>query len=221
MLALASPKARLLDVGKRCGNKRITQEEINARLVGFATGGNFVVRLKSGDPLVFGRGGEEIEALRRAQIEIEIVPGITAAVAAAASAQISLTDRRWAEHVLLISAHHAPGNAGPDWGGLISPRSMIVVYMPGQHENVAHELILAGLNCHTPCIAISKVSLPEEQSFKATLGTLCFAPPLPAPSLLIVGESVATSSLAESRPLLTDEETETETFGPQKLRPCS
>jgi uroporphyrin-III C-methyltransferase len=198
VLALVLPSTRVLNVGKRCGHKSITQSEINSLLVSFATEGNLVVRLKSGDPLLFGRAGEEIDALRQNGIDVEIVPGITAAVAAAASAQISLTDRRYAEQVLLVSAHQAPGKAGPDWGGLISSGTTIVVYMPGQTRDVAEGLIHAGLSGHTPCIVISKISLPEEQSHRTTLGSMCGSVQPPAPCLLIIGETVATSTLTDS-----------------------
>jgi uroporphyrin-III C-methyltransferase len=200
VLAIISSTARIINVGKRCGSKKISQQEINALLVRFAAEGNLVVRLKSGDPLIFGRGGEELHALRQAGIETEIVPGITAAVAAAASAQISLTDRRYAEQVLLVSAHHAPGKPGPDWRALVSARTTIVVYMPGNPRVVAEALIQAGLSRRTPCTVISKVSLPEEQAYGATLGTLCCSVQPPAPCLLIIGETAAKSALPDSEP---------------------
>jgi uroporphyrin-III C-methyltransferase len=200
VLAHVSPSARVLNVGKRCGRKSITQQEINSLLVSFAAQGNLVVRLKSGDPLLFGRAGEEIDALRQAGVEIEIVPGVTAALAAAAATGISLTDRRYADQVILVSAHQAVGKAAPDWRTLHWPRTTIVVYMPGHTGEVAEGLIQAGLNDQTPCIVISKVSLSEEQSYKTTLGELCGSVQLPAPCLLIIGEIAATSTLADSRP---------------------
>ncbi|HWF91155.1 MAG TPA: uroporphyrinogen-III C-methyltransferase [Terriglobales bacterium] len=197
VLALVSPSARVTNVGKRCGTKCITQAEINSLLVTLASEGNNVVRLKSGDPLLFGRAGEEIEALKNAGIEFEIVPGITSAVAAASAARISLTDRRCAEQVLLVSAHHAPGKPGPDWRSLVSPHTTIVVYMPGHHMDIAEGLMQAGLNEATPCVLISKISLPEELAYQTTLGTLRDAPALPAPSLLIVGETASSPLLPE------------------------
>ena len=129
VLALVPLSARVLNVGKRCGRKCITQQEINPSLVSFAAEGKLVVRLKSGDPLLFGRGGEEIDALRQADVDVEIVPGITAAVAAASAAEISLTDRRYADRLLLVSARCAAGKAEPDWRGLSDSRTT-VVYMP-------------------------------------------------------------------------------------------
>ena len=103
VLALVSQQALLVNVGKRAGQKLLTQDEINSLLVSYAKAGKRVVRLKGGDPLLFGRAGEEMEALRRAGIEFEIVPGITAAVGAAAAAKISLTDRRMASQVLFTT----------------------------------------------------------------------------------------------------------------------
>ena len=212
VLALVPQSARLLNVGKRCGHKSITQHEINCLLISFAADGNLVVRLKNGDPLLFGRGGEEIDALHQAGIDVEIVPGITAAVGAAAAARISLTDRRCADQVLLVSAHQAAGKTELDWRGLSSSRTTIVVYMPGETRDVAEGLIRAGLNGQTPCIVISKISRPEEQSYKTTLGTLCGTVQLPTPCLLIIGETAAASKLAELQPLYHQTlETETKT----------
>jgi uroporphyrin-III C-methyltransferase len=201
VLALVPPTARVLNVGKRRGSKCITQQEINSLLVSFAAEGNLVVRLKSGDPLLFGRGGEEIEALNQAAVDIEIVPGVTAALAAGAAARISLTDRRCADRLLLVSAHHTAEQTEPGWRGLIDSRTTIVVYMPGDHKNIAEGLIRSGLNGQTPCVVISKISLPEEQSYKTILEALCHSPLLPAPSLLIVGETVATAGLNELPPV--------------------
>lgn len=104
VLALVSPRARIMNVGKRCGRKSITQDEINDLLIRFSSTGKVVVRLKGGDPLIFGRAGEELDVLRRAGIEVEIVPGVTAALAAAPTVHASLTDRRrgWRE-IRLVS----------------------------------------------------------------------------------------------------------------------
>ncbi len=201
VLAFASPRAQLVNVGKRCGKKGITQQEINGLLISFAAGGSLVVRLKSGDPLVFGRGGEEIDALRQAGIEVEIVPGITAAVAAAATVQTALTDRRCADQVLLVSAHHAPGKPGSDWRGLVSSRTTIVVYMPGAHQDVAQGLIGAGVEGRTPCIVLSKISSPRQQSCRTTLQGLLGMPRLPSPSVLIVGETAGLSKIAKFEPI--------------------
>jgi uroporphyrin-III C-methyltransferase len=197
VLALVSSEAQVLNVGKRCGAKCISQDEINSLLVRFATDGNMVMRLKSGDPLLFGRGGEELDTLREAGIEVEIVPGITAAVAAAASLGVTLTDRRGSEQVLMVSAHSAPGKPERNWGELISRHTTIVIYMPGCHKRIAEGLLRAGLHDHTSCVVISKISMPEELAYRTTLGTLSDAPSLPTPSLLIVGANVANSALPQ------------------------
>jgi uroporphyrin-III C-methyltransferase len=197
VLALVTPTARLMNVGKRCGKKSITQDEINSLMVDYAKRGSHVVRLKSGDPSLFGRCGEELNALREAGVDFEIVPGITSAVAAAAAAGISLTDRRCVDQVLLISAHQASDKSRPDWCRLISSKTTVVVYMPGAHAPVAKQLIEAGLSKSTPCIVISKIALPEELAYRTTLGALSSAPALPAPSLLIVGETAGVSSLPQ------------------------
>ena len=196
VLALVSPSAPLVNVGKRCGTKCITQSEINSLLVSFASEGNYVVRLKSGDPLVFGRAGEEIDALREAGIDVEVVPGVTAAVAAAATAQIPLTDRCNADQVVLVSAHQAAGKA-PDWHSVASSRSTILIYMPVEHKSISEGLIRAGLRPSTPCMVISMISQPEQQSYQTTLIELYDQAPLPAPSLLIVGENVRKARIGD------------------------
>jgi len=109
ILRLISPTAQVQNVGKRCGTKTIRQEEINFLLVTLAAAGRQVVRLKSGDPLIFGRAGEEIEALRRANVEYEIVPGVTSALGAAAAAGIPLTHRRASSTLVLTTGNHASG----------------------------------------------------------------------------------------------------------------
>jgi uroporphyrin-III C-methyltransferase len=110
ILKLISSTAQVYNVGKRCGKKKILQEEINFLMVALAESGLRVVRLKSGDPLIFGRAGEEIEALRRADIAFEIVPGVTSAMGAAAAAQIPLTHRHASSALVFLTAHQASGS---------------------------------------------------------------------------------------------------------------
>jgi uroporphyrin-III C-methyltransferase len=192
ILQLASSRALIVDVGKRRGRKNISQDEINRLLIQFASSGHMVVRLKSGDPLVFGRAGEELDALQQAGIDVEIIPGVTTAVAAAATAQISLTDRRVAQQLLIISAHHAHDKYDDsNLFRMVSPRTTIVVYMPGEYGIVSERLRRAGLDSSTPCLLVSRVSTSEEQLFQTTLGGLPIAPVLPAPCILIVGATVA------------------------------
>jgi uroporphyrin-III C-methyltransferase len=201
VLALVSPRARIMNVGKRCGRKSITQGEINDLLVRFSLSGEVVVRLKSGDPLIFGRAGEELEVLREAGVEVEIVPGVTAALAAAAAVQVSLTDRRTADQLLVISAHRGHGKDNSNWQNLVTSRTTVVVYMPGVYAGVAEDLRRAGLSTSTPCAVISRVSSPEEQRYQTTLGLLHRAPILQSPCVLIVGETLATAASPELRSL--------------------
>lgn len=209
ILALASPTAYIVDVGKRCGRKNVTQEEINCQLIEFALQGQLVVRLKSGDPLVFGRAGEELQALREANIDTEVVPGITSAVAAAATAQISLTDRRYADQVVIISAHRAEDKVAVDWNGIVTPRTTLVVYMPGEYGKVAEKLIATGMDGNTPCLVTSRISSSEECRYRTTLEQLS-AVSVRAPSLLIIGDVVGNNACAEeyrTLPFQTDRET--------------
>src|SRR6267378_3596299 len=122
--------AQVVNVGKRCGEKGISQFEINERMVSLARSGNIVARLKNGDPLLFGRAGEEMEALRQAGTEFEVIPGVTAALGAAAAAQISLTDRRHASRVVFVTAHRA-GGTGLTNERQIANDTTYVIYMPG------------------------------------------------------------------------------------------
>ena len=194
VLALTSPQARMMNVGKRCGRKSITQDEINDLLVRFSLAGKVVVRLKSGDPLIFGRAGEELDVLRRADIEVEIVPGVTAALAAAATVHASLTDRRTADQLLVISAHRVQGKDDSGWHRMVTSRTTVVVYMPAEYASVAEHLRRAGLSDSTPCAVISKVSSAEEQRHQTTLRLLEHAPILPSPCVLIVGGTLATAA---------------------------
>src|SRR5258708_24334108 len=122
--------AQIVNVGKRCGAKGISQAEINTLMISLARKNKIVVRLKSGDPLLFGRAGEEMEALRAAGIEFEIIPGVTAALGAAASARISLTDRRYASRVMFVTAHRA-GGTGRTNERHDAEHTSYVIYTPG------------------------------------------------------------------------------------------
>jgi len=199
VLALVSPHARIMNVGKRCGRKSITQDEINDLLLRFSLSGQVVVRLKSGDPLIFGRAGEELNVLGRTGIEVEIVPGVTAALAAAATVQASLTDRRTADQLLIVSAHRGHGKDNSEWQSLVTSRTTVVIYMPGEYAGVAEDLRRAGLSASTQCAVISRVSTAEEQRYRTTLGMLDRAPILPSPCVLIVGETLATAASPELR----------------------
>jgi uroporphyrin-III C-methyltransferase len=191
ILKLIPPTAQVHKVGKRCGKKKILQEEINFLMVALAGTGLRVVRLKSGDPLIFGRAGEEIESLRRANIPFEIVPGVTSAMGAAAAAQIPLTHRRASSALVFITAHQAPGSEAANWTKLAGSGATLVIYMPGQnYSEVAAKLKAAGLAGETPCAVISRATTPQQRTHRSTIAELHHAPKLAAPTLLVVGEVV-------------------------------
>jgi uroporphyrin-III C-methyltransferase len=199
VLAMAHPEALAQNVGKRCGTKKITQAEINALMIENARAGRSVVRLKSGDPLVFGRAAEEMDALRAAGVEFEVVPGITAAFAAAAALGLSLTDRRASSSVHFSSGHHATG------GPAEIPEPTRVVYMPGRDFSLlAAEWREQGLPGELPCVAISRAAQPDQRITATTLDGLSEVEPGPAPVLLLAGwafkslESVIRSSADNS-----------------------
>ena len=188
ILDLISPTAEVVNVGKRCGRKLLTQQEINSVLVHSARIFPTVVRLKGGDPLLFGRAGEEMDALRDAGVPFEVVPGITAGLASAAAAGISLTDRRIASQVLFTSAHRLAGKTSLDWAGLVGSDTTVVIYMPGrEHAQLSAALIAAGLDARTPCVVASCASLPTQQLKRTMVGNLGDQIGMPAPSLLIIG----------------------------------
>ena len=189
ILHLAPAHAQLRNVGKRCGKKNISQEEINFLMVTLAASGLQVVRLKGGDPLIFGRIGEEIAALRKANLDFEIVPGITAALGAASAAHIPLTHRHSSHALVFLAGHSASGADPTNWPALVSLGATVVIYMPGHdYSNIAHKLRSAGLRDETPCAIISRVTTSEEQVFSTNVENLKDAPHLPAPTLLVIGE---------------------------------
>jgi uroporphyrin-III C-methyltransferase len=191
ILKLISPAAQVHNVGKRCGKKKNSQEEINFLMAALADSGLQVVRLKSGDPLIFGRAGEEIEALRRANVPYEIVPGVTSALGAAAVAQIPLTHRRMSSAVVFITAHQASESESADWSKLAGSGATLVIYMPGRnYAEIANKLKAAGLDGETPSAIISRATTRHEQCYRTTVDGLQRAPHLPAPTLLVVGEVV-------------------------------
>ncbi len=187
ILRILPLSAQVVNVGKRCGAKGISQTEINELMVQFAREGKAVARLKCGDPLLFGRAGEEMEALRRAGIEFEVIPGVTSALGAAASAQISLTDRRHASRVVFVTAHREGGT------GLCNERHVeadttYVIYMPGhRYAELAAELQAAGIGADIPCAVISRATTKDETIFRTTIGQLHECPAASSPSLLVVG----------------------------------
>jgi uroporphyrin-III C-methyltransferase len=196
VLAMISPAAELINVGKRAGHKLLTQDEINALLVSFGRTRPVVVRLKGGDPTIFGRAGEEIEALRRGGIEYEIVPGISAALGAAAAAGISLTDRRVASQILLTTLSRGIEGNAMDWG-CVTSTTTLVLYMPGaDYAEVSERLLAGGLPADLPCVIVSHATGSQQQLRWSSVARLADEEKLPAPTLLIVGR-VASHDVAE------------------------
>jgi len=187
ILAMVRPHALLVDVGKRVGDKRISQEGINRMLMQFAASANVVVRLKGGDPSIFGRAAEEMAALRAAGIEFEIVPGVTAATAAAAQAQIPLTDRESASAVVFLTAQQAncPASIEP----FVRTGATLAIYMPNrQHREIALQLSAAGLANDTPCLIVSNASRQNQEQHWTDLAGLTLVSQPETPALLIIGE---------------------------------
>jgi uroporphyrin-III C-methyltransferase len=179
--------AQVVTVGKRCGAKGISQTEINALMVQLAREGKIVARLKSGDPLLFGRAGEEMEALRQAGIEFEVIPGVTAALGAAASAQISLTDRRHASRVVFVTAHREGGTSLRNERH-VAADTTYVIYMPGnRYAELAAELQAAGIGAEIPCVVISRATTKDETILRTTVEHLPKCPDAASPSLIVVG----------------------------------
>jgi uroporphyrin-III C-methyltransferase len=193
VLAMAGRQALLTSVGKRCGQARITQSGIHALMIDCARRGLSVVRLKCGDPLIFGRAGEELQALRAAGIEFEVVPGVTAAVAAAASVGLSLTDRRFASKIIFASGHHAAEKeqTAPIFTEAPPADATLLIYMPGRDFTaLAAELLGHGLAAETACCCISHAACPEQVVAATTLGELAELVPGPAPVVLMIGRAM-------------------------------
>lgn len=196
ILKLISPGAEVQNVGKRCGSKTIRQEEINFLMVTRAVSGLQVVRLKSGDPLIFGRAGEEIEALRRSNVEYEIVPGVTSALGAAAAAGIPLTHRQVSSTLVLTAGHRASERSETEWSGFAGTQATLVVYMPGSnYGEISRRLTRSGFAAETPCAIISRATTPQQRIHRTTVADLHTAPRLVSPTLLIVGKVVGFADL--------------------------
>jgi len=202
ILELASPRAEIANVGKRCGVKNITQEQINALMNEPARAHHRVVRLKSGDPLIFGRAAEEMAALGEAEVPFEVVPGITAAFAAAAAVPCSLTDRNSASNVMFSTGHHAQSH---DRSHLPQHENTTrVVYMPGRDLRLlALEWLQQGLPPDFPCAIVSRAAQRGQQVHRTTLAELGNAAQTQAPSLLIAGWAIGESA-AKAQPAVDD-----------------
>ena len=230
VLELAPPSAQRISVAKRRSRHSYAQDEINRMLVAFALEGLTVVRLKGGDPFIFGRGGEELEACRAAGVACHIVPGVTAALAAGASAGAPLTHRGAAQAVTFVTGHAASGGEPDlDWASLARPNQTVVIYMGvATATAIAARLMAAGRAGSTPALVVENASLPDERRIVTTLAALpAAAAAIAGPALLIVGEAMAlaSASLLPSREKVstksTDEGLSADTPHPTAARPPS
>jgi len=190
VLALIGPGTELIDVGKRAG-RPVPQELISTLLVQLGRDGRRVVRLKGGDPFVFGRGGEEAAALRDAGVSFEIVPGITSAVAAPAAAGIPVTQRGVAAAFTVVTGHRRAGEPDVDWRALAAVGGTIVVLMGvAQRSIIAAELIAGGLDPATPVAAVGSATTAQEVTMRCTLDALAAAS-VASPAVLVIGAVAA------------------------------
>ncbi len=198
ILALADPAARLVSVAKSRSRHTLKQEEINALLVREALAGRDVVRLKGGDPFVFGRGGEELEACRAAGVPVTVVPGISAANGAAAAAQIPLTHRA-ASSIVSFVAGQCQGLTEQDWSGLAGKGRTLVIYMGvATAEQIADKLIADGLAPETPLAVIERATRPDMRVLRAPLAglaALVAGEAVKSPALIVIGEVAARNEI--------------------------
>lgn len=194
ILDLAPAQARRISVAKRKSRHTYAQEEINRLLVALAREGLRVVRLKAGDPFIFGRGGEELEACREAGIACEVIPGVTAALAAAASAGAPLTHRRSAQAVTFVTGH-ASGDAEPDldWKALARENQTVVIYMGASTAGrISERLIAAGRSASTPALVVFRASQADELRVATSLGNISQAVTADSgPAVLVIGEAMS------------------------------
>jgi uroporphyrin-III C-methyltransferase len=211
VLALARADAVVLDVGKRCGNKLITQEQIHKLMIDHARAGQSIVRLKSGDPMIFGRATEEMEALDRAEIPYEVIPGITAGFAAAALSKISLTERKHTSRVVLTSRHLAPKpdentaahlpmiSAG--WFTPEDTESTMIFYMPGKdYARLQNELLAVGWDSAAMVTLVSEASTSRQKILRIPLSRLQEAELLPAPMVILIQSANYSASCTQRKP---------------------
>lgn len=197
VLAHASPTARIVHVGKRGGCKSTPQAFIEKRMVMDARNGEVVVRLKGGDPFIFGRGGEEVEHLRAAGIEVLVLNGITAGLAGLTSLGAPLTHRDHAHGVVFVTGHAKPGDTGTDWRQLAATardaKLTLVIYMGMASAAHIQAELLTGLSASTPLAIIQHSSLPQQRHAVTTLGALqatIACNHLGSPAVIVVGDVV-------------------------------
>lgn len=209
IVAYASPTARIVHVGKRGGCKSTPQAFIEKLMLMAVSEGENVVRLKGGDPFIFGRGGEELEHLRAAGVQVEVINGITAGLAGMTSLGAPLTHREHAHGVVFVTGHAKPGDAGTDWRQLAatchSARLTLVIYMGVSGAAHIQQELLTGLPATTPVAIIQHATLPHQRQAITTLGQLhstITAQGLGSPSVLVVGDVVQCATLAAQHPVV-------------------
>jgi uroporphyrin-III C-methyltransferase len=197
IVAFAPATARVVQVGKRGGCKSTPQSFIEKLMVTAALEGESVVRLKGGDPLIFGRGGEEVEALQAAGISVLVVNGITAALGAVSSLNVALTHRAHAQGVVFVTGHAKPGTDGIDWCALANTAQQahltLVIYMGIGGASHIQEGLLCGLPAHTPVAIIQNATLPSQRHICCTLDALHHSiqsEHMSSPSVIVVGEVI-------------------------------
>jgi uroporphyrin-III C-methyltransferase len=197
ILDLAPARARLINVAKRKSRHTLPQDDINHLIVSLALQGLTVVRLKGGDPFIFGRGGEELSACREAGVDCQVVPGVTAALAAGAGAGAPLTHRSMAQSVTFVTGHAAHGEPDLDWPALARGNQTVVIYMGLSTAGViAERLLNAGRDAATPVLVVINASRPDEQRLATTLSGLARAVEgLVGPALLMIGEAMALANI--------------------------
>jgi uroporphyrin-III C-methyltransferase len=203
IVQMARRGARRIDVGKRCGKHSAPQAAICQLLVAEGQARHRVVRLKGGDPMIFGRATEEMRALTAAGLEFEVVPGVTAATAAAAALQLSLTKRGIARSLHFLTGHGAEGGLpAHDWVSLTKSGGTLVVYMGGQTlPGLASHFIEAGMPPDMPAIAVENASLPTQRNISGTIATLprlLLAARCAGPTLVMIGQALSEVGVAEA-----------------------
>ena len=203
IVALANPGARIVYVGKRGGCKSTPQAFIQKLMVAAARDGDTVVRLKGGDPFIFGRGGEEVEHLRAAGIDVCVVNGITSGLAAATALGVPLTHRDHAQGVVFVTGHGKQGALATDWRALAAAahgaRLTLVIYMGVSNAQQLQDELLTGLPAGTPVAVVQDATLPQQRHTTTELGQLAKAirhKNIGSPAIIVVGEVARAAALA-------------------------
>ncbi len=193
ILQQARPEAQCYNVGKRAEHHSATQEEINALLITLARADHIVARIKGGDPFVFGRGAEEAEELKRAEIPFRVIPGVTSAIAVPAAAGIPVTHRGLSASVAIVTAHRMDGADAPNWNALARMDTVVVLMGAERLASVAERLIAEGRAALTPVCCIQSGTLPEQRQVVGTLADIAekvHAAALDSPLITVIGNVV-------------------------------